>query len=320
MGNNRPVLVVTQPEDNTADVVITELRKRAIAVVRLDPADFPRSLSVSARLGTAGGWHGPLRTESREVDLSQVRSLYYRRPRPFTFPEMDEQTRRFAGTQAQHGLGGLLASLPGCRYVSHPQAITAAEFKPAQLRLAVEVGLAVPETLITNDYQKAVAFAEAVGPVVYKPFRDTRYQIDGSPATIWTEQVDPATFDKSINHTAHLFQARVNKVADLRVTVIGDRMFCVRIDGGLLDWRRDYDRLTYSIFDPPIDLRATLLDYLAYFGLAFGAFDFALDANGALWFLECNPNGQWLWLEPATGLPMTAAMADLLEEENTGGC
>lgn len=30
--------------------------------------------------------------------------------------------------------------------------------------------------------------------------------------------------------------------------------------------------------------------------------------------LEINPNGQWSWLEEETGQPMTAALADLLEE------
>lgn len=31
--------------------------------------------------------------------------------------------------------------------------------------------------------------------------------------------------------------------------------------------------------------------------------------------LECNPSGQWYWLEPETGLPMCAALADLLERK-----
>jgi ATP-grasp ribosomal peptide maturase len=314
MGDNRSVLVITQPEDNTADVVIAELFKRGVPVARLDPADFPRSLSVTAWIGGDGGWRGWLQTVSRTVDVSQVRSLYYRRPRPFAFPNMDEQSRRFAGAQAQQAIGGLLASLPGCRYVNHPHSITAAEFKPAQLRLAGEVGLSVPATLITNDQRQARKFAEATGPVVYKSFRDTRYEIDGVPAAIWTEEVDPATFDESITYTAHLFQAKIEKIADVRVTVIGNHVFCVRINGGVLDWRQNYDQLTYSVLDPPAGLRAGVLDYLAGFDLAFGAFDFALDVDNRHWFLECNPNGQWLWLEGATGLPMAAAMADLLQK------
>ncbi|MEU9831686.1 hypothetical protein AB0D67_09090 [Streptosporangium sp. NPDC048047] len=34
-------------------------------------------------------------------------------------------------------------------------------------------------------------------------------------------------------------------------------------------------------------------------------------------FLECNPNGQWGWLEDATGLPIAAALAGLLLEGET---
>ncbi|WP_435858953.1 hypothetical protein [Streptomyces varsoviensis] len=29
--------------------------------------------------------------------------------------------------------------------------------------------------------------------------------------------------------------------------------------------------------------------------------------------LECNPNGQWAWLEDAAGLPIARAIAGLLE-------
>ncbi|MFE3939908.1 ATP-grasp ribosomal peptide maturase, partial [Streptomyces goshikiensis] len=38
---------------------------------------------------------------------------------------------------------------------------------------------------------------------------------------------------------------------------------------------------------------------------------------GQWWFLECNSSGQWAWMEPETGLPMVAAMADLLERKAT---
>lgn len=32
-------------------------------------------------------------------------------------------------------------------------------------------------------------------------------------------------------------------------------------------------------------------------------------------FLEINPNGQWAWLQDATGLPISAAIADALTKE-----
>lgn len=82
----------------------------------------------------------------------------------------------------------------------------------------------------------------------------------------------------------------MDKVADLRITVVGDQIFCVRIesDSGLLDWRYDYDRLTYAWCDPHPELIEPVL-------------------------FECNPNGQWGWLEDQTGAPITAAFADLLQ-------
>jgi hypothetical protein len=35
--------------------------------------------------------------------------------------------------------------------------------------------------------------------------------------------------------TPHLFQARIDKVADVRVTIVGRQVFAVRIDSDLLD-------------------------------------------------------------------------------------
>lgn len=62
----------------------------------------------------------------------------------------------------------------------------------------------------------------------------------------------------------------------------------------------------------PDGIHEALARFLADFGLRFGAFDFAVTADDAWWFLECNPNGQWAWLQAAAGLPITNAIADLL--------
>ncbi len=58
--------------------------------------------------------------------------------------------------------------------------------------------------------------------------------------------------------------------------------------------------------------------YLRRAGLRFGAFDLAEDAEGQLWFLECNPNGQWGWIESATGLPITDAIVSELLRVDDG--
>ncbi|MDT0542502.1 MULTISPECIES: ATP-grasp ribosomal peptide maturase [Streptomyces] len=310
------MLVVTNLDDPTTDLVIRELHDRDVPVVRFDSGDFPTRLSVAAAI-TSNGIKGRLTTPSRMADLSQVRSLYYRRPSGFSFPHLDEQTARFAVTQARYGLGGILAALPGCRYVNHPHRIGDAEFKPSGLAAAVEAGFRIPPTLLSSDPGAARAFIKRHGPVIYKPLSAPLYRIDGVSCTVKVAEVTVDEIDEDVAGTAHLFQQRVDKVTDVRVTVIGERVFCVRIDSDLLDWRADYGRLTYSVTQPPGGIAEALFSYLAHFRLVFGAFDFAVDRHGRWWFLECNPSGQWAWLEPETGLPMVAAMADLLERKRT---
>lgn len=315
MSDLGPVLVVTNLDDPTTDLVIDELHGRGVPVVRFDSGDFPTALSIAASI-TPDGVQGTLSTPTRSADLSHVRSLYYRRPSGFAFPHLDEQTTRFAVTQARYGLGGVLASLPGCLYVNHPHRIGDAEFKPSGLAAAVDSGFLVPPTLVTSDPDSARTFVKRHGPVIYKPLSAPLYRIDGVSCTVKVQEVTADELDESVAGTVHLFQRRIDKTADVRVTVIGDQVFCVRIGSDLLDWRTDYSRLNYSVVLPPPGITEALQAYLDHFRLVFGAFDFCVDQEGRWWFLECNSSGQWAWMEPETGLPMVAAMADLLERKS----
>ncbi|MEU7381675.1 ATP-grasp ribosomal peptide maturase [Streptomyces sp. NPDC042207] len=309
-----PVLVVTNLDDPTTDLVIDELHGRGVPVVRFDSGDFPATLSFAATV-TSNGIGGTLSTPTRTADLSHVRSLYYRRPSGFAFPHLDGQTARFAVTQARYGLGGVMASLPGCLYVNHPHRIGDAEFKPSGLAAAAACGFRLPPTAITSDPDTARTFVKAHRPVIYKPLSTPLYRIDGVSCTVEVREVTADEIDDTVAGTAHLFQQRIDKTGDVRVTVIGDQVFCVRIESDLLDWRTDYSRLRYGVVQPPPGICEALRAYLDHFRLVFGAFDFAVDRQGQWWFLECNPSGQWAWLEPETGLPMVAAMADLLERK-----
>ncbi|MGW1073530.1 ATP-grasp ribosomal peptide maturase [Streptomyces sp. NPDC002537] len=315
------VLVITSLEDVTADRVIAALNEREVPVARIDPADIGPGLIFGARIGAgASAWGGQLRTASREVELGEVAAVYYRRPTPYTsrFAHLPAQQRDFATAEARHGLGGILNHLHGATYVNHPSAVTRADFKPAQLQRAVRLGLTVPPTLVTNDIEAVRKFATDHGPVIYKTFRGLPRDDDGHTGAIWAQRVDPDDFDDSLAVTAHLFQAEIPKTGDVRVTVVGRRVFAQRIatPDGALDWRRgNWDNLIHTPIAVPAPLTAVLHNYLTAFGLLFGCFDFALTGDGEDpedWvFIECNPNGQWGWLPDAPDI--TEAFADLLQ-------
>jgi len=124
--------------------------------------------------------------------------------------------------------------------------------------------------------------------------------------------------DPSIALTAHLFQAKVAKEADVRVTVVGDQLFAAELsltDGapiGALDWRQHHEYIRYRPCPVPSVVADGVADLVNRLGLRFGALDFILTPDGQWVFLEINPNGQWAWIERVTGLPISAALADLL--------
>ncbi|MFF3557763.1 ATP-grasp ribosomal peptide maturase [Streptomyces tsukubensis] len=315
------VLVVTALEDVTADMVVTELARHEVPVVRVDPADIGPDLVFGFRIGRERQrWEGRLRTPSRDVELGEVATVYYRRPTPYAdrFEKLaTRQQRAFASTEARHGFGGVLNHLPHARYVNHPAAVTAADFKPAQLQRFTELGLRIPPTLITNNPEAAREFAAEHGHIIYKSFRGLPAADDGRTGAIWAQRVDPAGFDDALMVTAHLFQAEVPKTSDVRVTVVGHHVFAQRITtpDGVLDWRRgDWDDLVHAPVDVPGTVARALHDYLASFGLVFGCFDFALTDDGRApehWTaIECNPNGQWGWLPDADRI--AEAFADIL--------
>ncbi|MBH1935852.1 ATP-grasp ribosomal peptide maturase [Streptomyces sp. AV19] len=317
MSGTGHVLVLAGVFDPTADRVIEELNRRAVPVFRADLADFPANLSISARLA-GNRWSGALDNPWRTLDLMSVRSVFYRRPgRPQFPPDMHAEARKVAMTEARYGLGGVLAALPA-RWLPPLGPAADAEYKPYQLRIAVECGLFVPETIVTNVPAEARAFARKTGKVVHKPFFHVRGTLDGESAAVYTTLVDPDDlFHPDVGTTAHLFQAWVPKAYEVRLTVVGSRMFAAEIhadsDEGHVDWRSDYDSHTYRICTPPEEVALGVRRMLDVLRLPYGAFDFVVTPQGQWWFLEVNPSVQWGFIEYATGLPITNAVCDYLE-------
>ncbi|MCD9144380.1 ATP-grasp ribosomal peptide maturase [Streptomyces albireticuli] len=315
MADGRPVVVVTRLDDVTADLVIAELNERDVPVVRLDPGDLSSSVTMDVFVGGKGP-EGRIATPTRDLDVSQVRAVYWRRPSPYTAPvDVTGAEALWCIDQGRYGLGGVLGSLPGAHYINHPWRNRDAEHKPAQLATAARCGLRIPPTLITNDQKCARRFADEHGPVVYKPIRNTDYtDAQGRHLNIWTAEVTPDAITERLSMAPHLFQQRVNKVCDVRLTVVGGELFGVRIDGSSgLDWRLHYDQLTYSSVEVPPDVARAVRAYLNAFGLDFGAFDFGVDQEGRWWMYECNPNGQWAWFPDHITEQITRALADRLQ-------
>ncbi len=246
-----------------------------------------------------------------------MKSIYCRRPTGFIFPDdVTGSDLAFATAEARRGFGGLFFSL-ATRWVNHPGRVADAEFKPAQLSAAASCGLTAPRTLLTSDPDQARIFCQAAKQgVVYKPLSAANIVTEDGLRLVFTSRISAADFDDvDLSLTMNLFQEWVPKRYDARVTVVDRRIFGVAIHAAspdaYLDWRIDYSSLRYEPVELPACVSNGILAYMKHFGLLYGAFDFAV-TDDQWYFLECNANGQFGWIEAETGLPITAAVADLL--------
>ncbi|WP_030775204.1 ATP-grasp ribosomal peptide maturase [Streptomyces sp. NRRL F-2664] len=311
------VLVVAKEMDPAADLVVDELSTLQMPVMRFDMGDFPQGISLTAE-HTVGPWSGPLTNDLRTVRLEGVRAVYYRRPRlPLITDAIAEPHYTWAVDQALAGLLGTLYALP-VLWVNRPEVDGIASHKPVQLPVAARSGLRTPRSLVTNVPQDARDFAASInGPLICKPLMGgpLNYE-DGRRNGVPTHLINPNDLDHSVGLTAHLFQEWIPKAHEVRLTVIGRKMFAAEIhagsDASRIDWRSDYDSLTYKPCEVPDAVRAGVLRWLDHFGLNFGAFDFAVTPDGEWVFFECNPSGEWSWIQNKTGLPIARALAELL--------
>jgi hypothetical protein len=324
MSDERPVLIVTEPLDAHADYVISELDKRDVPVFRFHTEDFPAGAQISIS-GAGTEWSAQIRTPLRSLHLQDVRAAWLRRPGdPVVDSALRPESREFAVQQARSTLTALYA-LIGDRWLSHPESMRAAADKVRQMRRAAAAGLAVPDTVIGNDVDRVAEFHHGNvqlgrGTAVKSLWLRTPVSYDGGlrlPLTAkWPENVDPDQVN-TIRLTPAVFQEYVPKHREIRAVVIGSRVFAASVDSQAIvaarhDVRGADTQARYEPYDLPGDVRRALLEMVRSLGLRFCSADLVLTPDGRHVFLDLNPNGQWLWLELETGLPLSATMADLL--------
>ncbi len=313
------VLILAAELDVNADRMVRALGDRGVPVFRADMGWFPQQLALDAEFRN-GRWVGRLATPYREVALEELRSVWYRSPSAFRFPvQLSGTERQHAQHEAKLGVGGVLSALP-TMWVNHPSRHADAGYKPRQLVAAARAGLDVAPTLVTNDPAAVRRFAAQSGPagVVTKMLGAPAITEQGGRRVALTERLSPAHLAdlRGIEISAHQFQWWASKREEARVIVIGQQVFGVKIQAGstaaYVDWRADYDALSYEQIDPPAEVQRGVRTVLADLGLLFGAFDFVISPEGTWTFLEINPGGQFGFVEDRAGVPLTSTLADLL--------
>jgi glutathione synthase/RimK-type ligase-like ATP-grasp enzyme len=311
-------LLLTERFEPTADLLVAEMRRRAVPCVRWNLDQFPVGSTLTYR-ASDDGFHAEIVTDGRKVDLDQVASIWCRGVQALGFPpELSASDRTFAEAEAERTLTALY-TVAQVVWINHPHCHSRANAKPAQLAIASKLGFDIPPTVITNDPETVRAFiARSSGETVYKALTQS---LDTEPGkSLFTSIVT----DKAIGSldliriTPGVFQQLIPKAYELRVTVVGSRVFSARIDSQSrpetkVDWRHLPFEVD-DVLDLPTGIESRILAFMKELGLVYGAFDFIVTPEGRHVFLEVNPAGQYMWIESKLGLPITAALADVLSD------
>src|SRR4051812_35961653 len=317
------ILLFTIEGDPHLPPIVQRLAARGAAFRVVDPGGFPAHGELRVVYGDTGLERCEIQLGGDPIDLRAVTAVWNRRPAP---PAADARLReahgRIAESASEAALGGAW-SLMDCLWLpGSPQALERTELKMTQLAVAATLGLAIPRTVIANSPDEALEMYERTGGrMIAKPL--TRGAVpgrNGEDRLAYRRVVRRR--DLKALHTRRwspvILQEYVPKQVELRVTVVGDEVFPTEIESQASarsrdDWRRyDLARTPYRRHALPADVAERLHAVVRTFGLCYGAIDLVLTPDGRYVFLEINGNGQWLWIEELTQMPIADAIASLL--------
>lgn len=324
------ILVLTESGDSHSDVVIDTLHSAGECVVRLNTDRFfedgvrieysqtTRSASAETNLWVNG----------EIIHARKTKSVWYRRPRtPIVDSVEDRGQQEFAERELNELLLNYFHLLKQSFWVSNISALDIARRKLPQLGLASDLGFSVPKTLVTNRPEGVRGFVKTCGgQIIYKTLHTPNLISNNELLGVQTSIVNESDLEHIdlISRSGGIFQEYLPKKFEVRVTVVGRKVFAAKIDSqksedGKVDWREalSLGQVPVEPMALPDHIELACLNMVEAYGLQFGAIDLIFSTNGQWYFLELNPNGQWYWVEYLTGLPMTGAMSTLLIRGNS---
>jgi glutathione synthase/RimK-type ligase-like ATP-grasp enzyme len=322
------ILIITNKEDVHPTPVIEYLNERHVAVFRLNTESLLSDYAFcweSDRLG-CDFWIKNIRN-GLECRGSDVTALWERRPEApkelyvQNLPEINAHNLKEALGFLQF-LRYYLKNIPSIGGIANDRP---ASSKMLQLKVAQDVGFHTPDTCFSNRKEDIVRFARPYEQVILKSIENDNLWLEEEYEYVfYSQKVQSAGLaeqpDAAFSQTVSYVQNYIEKAFELRVTVVGREIFACAIDSqqqdddtGKVDWRQGYDHgLKYARYDLPAGIAEKCRSFLQRMGLNFGCFDLVVTPGGRYVFLECNPNGQWLWIEQETGLPISEAIAAFL--------
>lgn len=321
------LLIVTNKTDLTSDYLILKLKEQNIPFFRFNTEDYLLRYDVNIELSNSlGNACIKCRNKNIKIDLSDITGVYFRRP---LSPEIEkyvvQDEAEFAQRESLEMLRSLWRMIDEELWLNHPKHLLIANNKVNQLKKAREIGFKIPETTISSDPKVIKRFSSLYRGTITKAVKHGFYKNEKDIKVALTREMTQENIE-TLNDFAEIpmiIQRRIEKTCDVRVTVVGNKVFATAIHSQdhnetKIDWRlwdiiTDID-LKHTKIELPSDISEKCINITKSFNLSFSAIDLILSKDNEYYFLEMNPNGQWAWIEEKTGYPIRDAIISYFQK------
>lgn len=304
--------------------------EKQVKIYILDKTLFPKHATLSVSLDKKGSVQGFIDVleqgvgVAKEVRLqvSEIDTAWHLRDGVLNSEQAGRTLEeRFAENETSIAIRSFLSTLQ-CKWVNKKEVIDSlSSNKLYQQKLAAEVGLTTPDTLISNNPRDVIDFSEHRNGLLLKQLGYIRLD-DKGEYFLYSNRFSHEEIRHSpeaIRSCPIFAQEYVEKRFEYRVMVIGDRVLACQIDSQAseatkVDWRHyDFENVAHTQINLPKGVQEKLLKFMERADLRYGAIDMIETPNGEFVFLEINPSGQWGWIADLAELPIPEAVAEMLE-------
>ncbi|KHT51446.1 hypothetical protein RJ43_12265 [Alteromonas macleodii] len=218
---------------------------------------------------------------------------------PNSVHEDDLEFVRKESTLFEQSLVSLLSNLAKRAINNHSRAMEA-ENKAFQLQIAKDVGLEIPQSILSNEEKQIRDFVSSK-KAIYKTFYPHSWINGVTTKTIYATDVklEDLPSPEALSWVPGIYQSKISKDFDVRLNIFGDKVIAVRLDTSnkdILDWKSEKNTYTIEKINVPLDIKRKCFSLLDRLDLEMGIFDFVVK-NDVWTFLELNQMGQFLWIE-----------------------
>ncbi|MBX2860055.1 MAG: hypothetical protein KTR14_02390 [Vampirovibrio sp.] len=331
------------------------LLKRKVDFVRLSGESYPEYCAASFELSDSSSNTYFLQDGKKfySSDILSVWNPYLTSSKPIDVN--DPYHKKSLEKESDYLLDALYRTMDTAVWVNHIEADKRAN-KLCQLTQAKEVGFIVPDTYIGNDVEQAKNFISKHSDLCiknlalphtmrsknhfekfvshYRWVRDSfkkqnkvplfwslEEYLNANKIKVPTKRVDQKTLLENIDllsYSPAIIQAYIPKLYELRVTVVGNKIFPCAIysqehASTQEDWRVSQDEISFKHISLPTEIEEKCFHLMKKLNLEFGAIDMIVTPEKEYYFLEVNTTHVgWGYIDHRASLNIGEALVDLL--------